>query len=74
VRRLLKRPVATLLNSALLASVLVVLIAAPAGAQTISHHKKHLWHYWIAPVLLGSGVLMVLALAFGYYWRVMRGK
>jgi hypothetical protein len=74
VRRLLNRPVATLLNSALLASVLVVLIAAPAGAQTISHHKKHLWHYWIAPVLLGSGVLMVLALAFGYYWRVMRGK
>jgi hypothetical protein len=74
VRRLLNRPVAALLSSALLASVFVVLIAAPAGAQTISHHKKHLWHYWIAPVLLGSGVLMVLALAFGYYWRVVRGK
>jgi hypothetical protein len=74
VRRLLKRPAATLVSSALLASLFVLLIAAPAGAQTVSHHKKHLWHYWIAPVLLGSGVLMVAALAFGYYWRVMRGK
>ena len=51
-----------------------LLLAAPAGAQTVSHHKKHLWHYWIAPVLAGSGVIMVLALAFGYYWRVVRGK
>jgi hypothetical protein len=74
VRRLLNRPAAMLMRSALLASVLVVLIAAPADAQTISHHKKELWHYWIAPVLVGSGVLMVLALAFGYYWRVVRGR
>jgi hypothetical protein len=74
VRRLLKRPAATLVSSALLASLLVVLVAAPAGAQTVSHHKKHLWHYWIAPVLLGSGVILVLALSFGYYWRVVRGK
>jgi hypothetical protein len=74
VRRLLKRPAATLVRSALLASVLVVLVAAPASAQTIDHHQNHLWHYWIAPVLLISGVLMVVALSFGYYWKVMRGR
>ena len=74
MRRLLKRPAATLASSAVLASLVVVLVAAPAGAQTVSHHKQHLWHYWIAPVLLGSAVLMVVALSFGYYWRVVRGK
>ena len=78
VRRLLNRPAATLVRSVSLAAVLVVLIAAPVSAQTanprVSHHQNHLWHYWIAPVLLGSGVIIVIALAFGYYWRVVRGK
>jgi hypothetical protein len=76
VRRLVHRPAAMLVRSVLLASVLVVLVAAPASAQNprISHHQKHLWHYWIAPVVLGSGVLLVLALAVGYYVRVVRGK
>jgi hypothetical protein len=75
-RRGLGRPVSAFLRSILLASVFVVLTAAPAFAQNpeISHHKTRLWHYWIAPVLLISGVLIVLALSFGYYWRVVRGK
>jgi hypothetical protein len=76
VRRLLGRPASTLLRGVVLASVFVVLTAAPAFAQNpeINHHKTRLWHYWIAPVLVGSGVLIVFALAFGYYWRVVRGR
>jgi hypothetical protein len=76
-RRGLGRPASAVLRSILLASVFVVLTAAPALAQEnpeISHDKTRLWHYWIAPVLLISGVLIVLALSFGYYWRVVRGK
>ena len=72
MRRLLNRPATTLLAARRLAAVLVVLTATPAFSQTVSQHKPKLWHYWIAPVLLISFVLMSIGLAIGYYVRVVR--
>jgi hypothetical protein len=68
----LNRPGATLVRSVGLALVLVVATATPAFAQEIDHSTTKLWHYWIAWVLVISFVLMAIALAFGYWWRVVR--
>lgn len=30
------------------------------------------WHYWIGPVMTLQAALLVLALVFGYFWKVGR--
>ncbi|MCI0636656.1 MAG: hypothetical protein L0206_22455 [Actinobacteria bacterium] len=35
---------------------------------------QRVWFYWIAPILVLSGVAVVVMLALGYYVRVLRPK
>jgi len=35
---------------------------------------QRFWFYWIAPILVLSGILTVAMLALGYYIRVLRPK
>jgi hypothetical protein len=48
--------------------------AAPAGAQPVLADDRYKWFYWIGPLLLVGAVLFLLALAAGYYIRVLRPK
>lgn len=32
------------------------------------------WHWWIAVVLTPGAILTVLAVVFGYFWKVVRPK
>jgi hypothetical protein len=32
------------------------------------------WHWWIAPILVGSAVLMVIATVIGYVVKVVRPR
>lgn len=56
--------------------VLVALTAAalPAGAGPVLADDRYKWFYWIGPLLLGASFLVLLALAAGYYIRVLRPK
>lgn len=51
----------------------VVLTAAPAAAATPMLAAKP-WFYWVAPILVLSGVGMIGFLVLGYYLRVLRPK
>ena len=59
--------------TAVLAAALLVATASPALAQEGTSPARP-WHYWIAPVILGAAVLLVVALGVGYYVRVMSGR
>jgi hypothetical protein len=48
--------------------------AAPAGAAPVLAADRYKWFYWIGPLLLGGSFLFLLALAVGYYIRVLRPK
>jgi hypothetical protein len=53
----------------------VALLASPAGAATpVVANEKFKWFYWIGFVLAASLALWLLALAVGYYVRVLRPK
>ena len=58
----------------LLTMALVVLTAAPAAAATPALGAQRFWFYWIAPILVLSGLGVVAFLALGYYIRVLRPK
>jgi hypothetical protein len=57
-------------------AVLVVLgvAAAPAGATTVLAADRYKWFYWVGPILLLVSILFLIALAAGYYIRVLRPK
>jgi hypothetical protein len=63
-------------TAALSIGALVVLIsmASPAGAGPVLADDRYKWFYWIGPLLLVGAVLFLLALAVGYYVRVLRPK
>jgi hypothetical protein len=46
---------------------------APALAQESASGAKP-WHYWIAPLLLGAGLLVIAGFALGYWIRVVGGR
>jgi hypothetical protein len=48
--------------------------AAPAGAGPVLAAERYKWFYWVGPLLLGASFLFLLALAVGYYIRVLRPK
>ncbi len=54
----------------LLAVVAVVATAAPASASTPVVAAAKPWHFWLAPILFGSAVLIVVALVVGYVVKV----
>ena len=56
--------------------MLVVLgaAAAPAGATPVLAAERYKWFYWVGPLLLLASILFLLALAAGYYIRVLRPK
>jgi len=58
------------LRMMLLAVAVLVATAAPASASTPVLAEAKPWHYWLAPVLFGSGVLIVIALMVGYVVKV----
>jgi hypothetical protein len=57
-----------------LALVALVVAAAPAGAAPVLAADRYKWFYWVGPLLLGASFLFLLALAAGYYVRVLRPK
>jgi hypothetical protein len=59
---------------ALLSAAFVVLAANPAAAATGALGAERFWFYWIAPILVLSGLGMIGFLALGYYVRVLRPK
>jgi hypothetical protein len=56
--------------------LLVVLgvAAAPAGAAPVLAAERYKWFYWVGPLLLLASILFLIALAAGYYIRVLRPK
>lgn len=60
----------TLRTMLLAAAVTVVATAAPASASTPVVAEAKPWHFWLAPILFGSAVLIVLALMVGYVVKV----
>ena len=59
---------------ALLSLAVVLISAAPAAAATPAFGAQRFWFFWIAPILVLSGVGMIAFLALGYYVRVLRPK
>ncbi|HVM40997.1 MAG TPA: hypothetical protein VM618_09510 [Acidimicrobiia bacterium] len=56
-----------------LTTAVVLGAAAPAVAQEAGGGAKP-WHYWVAPVLLVGGILVLAAIGVGYYFRVIGGR
>jgi bacteriorhodopsin len=54
--------------------VVLAVVAAPAGAGPVLADDRYKWFYWIGPLLLIGAVFFLLALAAGYYVRVLRPK
>jgi hypothetical protein len=52
----------------------LAVVAAPAGAGPVLADDRYKWFYWIGPLLLIGAVFFLLALAAGYYVRVLRPK
>ncbi|MBI2168257.1 MAG: hypothetical protein HYU28_01975 [Actinobacteria bacterium] len=65
-----------MIRTALVAAVLVLATATagPAVAAETVVGAARPWHYWIAPFLLGGGVLLLAVFGVGYYVRVMGGR
>ena len=55
------------------AAAVLAFTALPALAQETGSSARP-WHYWIAPFILGGGVLLVIAVGTRYYFRVMSGR
>ncbi|HZP28884.1 MAG TPA: hypothetical protein VFC99_08025 [Acidimicrobiia bacterium] len=52
-----------------------LLAAAPAGAATpVVANSRYQWFWWIAPILAGSFILMLLALGGGYIKKILLPK
>jgi hypothetical protein len=66
IARLVALPLVTL--------VVLGVAAVPAGAGPVLANDRYKWFYWIGPLLLGASFLLLLALAAGYYIRVLRPK
>lgn len=62
-----------LIRIVLITQAILVATAVPASAATMVAATKP-WHYWIAPVLAASFVSMILALALGYFVRVLNPR
>ena len=62
-----------LIRVSLTTLAMFVAIETPASAATTPAAAKP-WHYWIAPVLAASFVLMALALALGYFVKVLNPR
>jgi hypothetical protein len=58
----------------IVAMLAIVLAATPAGAGPVIAAERYKWFYWIGPLLLGGSFLFLVALAVGYYVRVLRPK
>jgi hypothetical protein len=54
------------------AAVDAVALAVLAFALWLGGDGDEAWHYWFAPVLALQVVVLLGALAFGYYWKVVR--
>lgn len=54
--------------------VVLAVAAAPAGAGPVLAAERYKWFFWVGPLLLGASILLVVALAAGYYIRVLRPK
>ena len=54
--------------------IVLGLAAVPAGAGPVLAADRYKWFYWIGPLLLLGSFLFLLALAAGYYIRVLRPK
>ena len=64
-----------LLCVAALAAAFLMVFALPAGASTtVLATDKYKWFYWIGFVLAVSFVGWLIAMALGYYVRVLRPK
>lgn len=46
-------------------------VVAAAGAVVLA---AKVWHYWIAPVLVGGAIIAVIATIIGYFVKVVRPK
>lgn len=57
----------------MLVSWSVLVTASPAAATTTAVVSRP-WHYWAAPILAASFVLLALALGVGYFVRVLNPK
>ena len=44
------------------------------GVIDLVFAAERFWFYWIAPILVLSGIATVVMLALGYYIRVLRPK
>jgi len=53
-----------------LVAALLVATAAPASASTAVVAEAKPWHFWLAPILFGSAVLIVVAVVVGYVVKV----
>ena len=42
--------------------------------EVLAEEAKRFWFYWIAPILVLSGLGIIGFLALGYYLRVLRPK
>lgn len=62
-----------LIRIVLITQAILIATAVPASAATMVAAAKP-WHYWIAPVLAASFVFMLLALALGYFVRVLNPR
>lgn len=58
----------------IVALVALVSAAAPAGAGPVLADDRYKWFYWVGPLLLVGAILFLLAVAAGYYIRVLRPK
>jgi hypothetical protein len=58
-----------------LTAVALLLAAAPAGASTtVLANSRYQWFWWLAPILAGSFVLMLIALTGGYIKKILIPK
>jgi hypothetical protein len=52
-----------------------LLAAAPAGAATpVLANTRYQWFWWIAPILAGSFILVLLMLGGGYIKKILIPK
>lgn len=70
----MRRSVARLVIAGAFATVLVALVAGPAGATTVLANDEYKWYYWVAPILAVSFFGVVGLLSLVYYRKVLIPK